>query len=121
MSAAIRLFARAVEIHPTYVQAIIKLGITQQELGKLDEATETFRRALEIQPKWVDVHYRLGVLYTDRRRFEEAAHHMVEAAEGAPDNEQVRAGLALSLQNMGLMDRAAAAWRSLCRMSPVPT
>jgi hypothetical protein len=62
------------------------------------------------------VHYRLGLLYTDRRQFEEAARHMEQAAEGSGGNENVRAGLALSLQNMGLMDRSAATWRSLTKM-----
>ena len=37
---------------------------------------------------------------------------MEQAAANAPGNEQIRAGLALSLQNMGLMDRAAATWRA---------
>jgi len=106
-------FEEAIRINPTYVQAIIRLGITQQELGLTDQAVETFARALEISPHFVDVHYRLGLLYTDRRRFEDAVEQMEAAAAGAADNEQIRAALALSLQNMGLMDRAAATWRSL--------
>jgi tetratricopeptide (TPR) repeat protein len=109
-------FARAVELSPTYVKAIIRLGVTQQELGQVDEAVETFRRALEIEPEYVDLHYRLGLLYTDRREFEKAIEHMEKAAGGAPGNPQIRASLALSLQNMGLLDRAAATWRSLGRM-----
>ena len=107
--------AEAVELNPAYVQAIIKLGITQQELGLTDEAIETFTRALELRPEYVDLHYRLGILHTDRRQFAEAVEHMEAAADGAPDNTEIRAGLALSLQNMGLMDRAAATWRSLCQ------
>ena len=113
---SIEQFAKAVEINPTYVQAIIKLGITQQELGMVDEAIDTFKRALDIRPQFVDLHYRLGLLYTDRRQFEEAVRHMEIAAGGAADNEQIRAGLALSLQNMGLLDRATATWRSLWRI-----
>ena len=38
------------------------------------------------------------------------------AAGGASDNQRIRASLALSLQNMGLMDRTAATWRSLWRV-----
>lgn len=113
---AMEQFAKAVDLNPAYVQAIIKLALTQQELGMIDEAIETYKMALEIKPNYVDLHYRLGVLYTDRRQFEEAVRHMETAAEGAPDNEQVRASLALSLQNMGLMDRAAATWRSLWKI-----
>ena len=113
---AMEQFAKAVEINPTYAQAIVRLGIIQQELGLGDEAVETFSRALEVRPKYVDVHYRLGLLYTDRRQLEEALHHMEAAAEGAPDNDQIRASFALALQNMGLMDRAAATWRSLWKL-----
>ncbi|MGC9453668.1 MAG: tetratricopeptide repeat protein [Phycisphaerae bacterium] len=113
---ALEQFAKAVDLNPTYVQAIMKLGLTRQELGMTDEAIETYRMALEIKPDYVDLHYRLGVLYTDRRQFEDAVRHMESAAKGAPDNEQIRAGLALSLQNMGLMDRAAATWRSLWKI-----
>jgi tetratricopeptide (TPR) repeat protein len=113
---AMEQFAKAVEINPAYTQAIIKLGVTQQDLGLVDQAIETFKRALEIKPQFVDLHYRLGLLYTDRRQFDQAVAEMEIAAAGKQDNEQIRAGLALSLQNMGLMDRAAATWRSLWKI-----
>jgi len=113
---AIEQFAEAVRINPTYVQAIIKLGVTQQELGHIEEAIETFQSALAIEPRYVDLHYRLGLLFTDARQFAEAVRHMEAASQGAADNQCIRAGLALSLQNMGLMDRAAATWRSLCKL-----
>jgi tetratricopeptide (TPR) repeat protein len=113
---AMEQFAKAVEINPAYTQAIIKLGVTQQDLGLADQAIETFKRALEIKPQFVDLHYRLGLLYTDRRQFDQAVAEMEIAADGKQDNEQIRAGLALSLQNMGLMDRAAATWRSLWKI-----
>ena len=110
---AMEQFSKAAEINPSYVKATVKLGILQHELGLGNEALETFRRALEFHPELVDVHYRLALLYTDRRRLEEAVRHMEAAAAGSPDNGQIRAGFALALQNMGLMDRSAAAWRSL--------
>lgn len=116
LSEALEQLAQAVRINPAYVQAIIKLGITQQELGQIEEAVGTFKQALELAPQYVDLHYRLGLLYTDRRQFDLAVQEMEAAAAGAPDNQQVRASLALSLQNMGLMDRAAATWRSLWRL-----
>ena len=113
---AMEEFAAAVEINPAYVDALIRLGLTQQELGRTDEAVETFRRALELKPEYVDLHYRLAVLYTDRRQFAKAVEHMEASAGLAPGNRRLRASLALSLQNMGLMDRAAATWRSLVQM-----
>ena len=113
---AMEQFEIAVEINPSYIQALIKLGITQQELGLTDEAIETFKRVLDIEPEFIDMHYRLGLLYTDRNQFTSAVHEMEQAAEGAPGNEQIRVGLAMCLQNMGLMDKAAATWRSLWKI-----
>lgn len=113
---ALEQFAKAVEINPTYVAAIIRLGITQQEIGKTDEAVETFTQALELRPEYADVHYRLALLHTDRRQLDEAVTEMERAAGLAPGNPRIRASLALAFQNMGLMDRAAATWRSLSQM-----
>jgi tetratricopeptide (TPR) repeat protein len=118
---AMEQFKIASEINPTYVQALVKLGICRQELGQNDEAIETFKQVLEIKSQYVDMHYRLGLLYTDRRQFDLAVQEMEAASEGAPDNTQIRASLALSLQNMGLMDRAAATWRSLWQMHQAAT
>ncbi len=113
---ALEQFQGAVGINGSYVQAIVKLGVTQQQLGQNDQAVETYKRVLELSPEFVDVHYRLGLLYTDRRQFSHAVEHMELAVNGAPNNEDVRAGLALALQNMGLMDRSAATWRSLWKI-----
>jgi len=112
---AMAQFRQAVRINPAFVKAWIKLGVVQQELGLEDRAVGTFHQALNVDPGLVELHYRLGLLYTDREKFEQAVRGMEDAA--APDDpEQVRANLALSLQNMGLMDRLAATWRSLWKI-----
>ncbi len=108
-------FSQAVRISPAFLKAWIKLGITQQEMGLVDDAIETFQKATNVRPDCVDVHYRLGLLYTNRKEFDQAVRHMEEAA-GNTDDGRIRAGLALSLQNMGLMDRVAATWRSLWKI-----
>jgi len=115
ISEALEQFTEAVRLSPAYVKAWIKLGITRQERGFVEEAIDAFHRALDIQPQYVDLHYRLGLLYTNRGKFEQAVRHMEAAAKG-DDEEQVRTALALSLQNMGLMDRVAATWRSLSEL-----
>ena len=114
---ALEQFDAAVLINPAYVQAIIKKGVTLQDLGRMDEAIETFRLAVELEPKYVDLHYRLGLLYTDGKQFDEAVKHLEQAAKFAHNNGTIRANLALALQNMGLMDRAAATWRSLAALN----
>ena len=61
-------------------------------------------------------HYKLALLHTDRRQLARAVEHMEQAAGKAPGNPEIRASLALAFQNMGLMDRAAATWRSLSQL-----
>ncbi len=117
---ALEQFQAAVDLNEGYTQARVKLGITQQDLGQEDEAIATFKKVLTLSPGYLDVHYRLGVLYTNRRDFESATDHMAVAAEGGPDNSQLRAGLALALQNMGLTSEAVATWRELWRQQGNP-
>jgi tetratricopeptide (TPR) repeat protein len=112
---AMEQFSQAVRISPAFLKAWIKLGITQQEMGLVDDAIETFRKSMDVRADCVDVHYRLGLLYTNRTEFDQAVRHMEEAA-GNTDDGQIRAALALSLQNMGLMDRVAATWRGLWKI-----
>jgi tetratricopeptide (TPR) repeat protein len=118
LTEAAEQFELAAQIRPPYTFAILKRGITLQDLGEIEMAIEIFRNAMDVSQDQIDQHYRLGLLYTDRRRFEEAVREMEQAEDDTDHPPRIRNGLALSLQHMGLMDRAAAAWRSLCRMAP---
>jgi tetratricopeptide (TPR) repeat protein len=111
-------FQIAAQDRPPYAISTLKLGITLQELGDIQGAIDAFRRAMDVPHSLIEQHYRLGLLYTDRGRFEEAVREMEVAEQEEGEPVEVRASLALSLQHMGLMDRAAAVWRSLSRMSP---
>jgi len=111
---AMEQFEWAARISDRHVKARLRLGIIRQELGQRDEAIDTFYKAMSVEPESIESHYRLGLLYTNRRRFEQKVRQMEAhgTAKGAP----VRTELALSLQNMGLMDPVAATWRSLWRV-----
>jgi len=110
--AAMEQFAEAVRLSASYTKAWIKLGVVRQELGRADEAIDAFCRAMEIEPRLVELHYRLALLYTSREKFEAEVRRM-EAEAGESERDRIRADLALSLQNMDLMDRVSATWRSL--------
>jgi len=109
---AMAQFAEAVRLSPSHTRAWIKLGIVRQELGMADEAADAFYQALAIEPRSVERHYRLALLYTRREDFESEVRRR-EADARPADRDRVRADLALSLQNLGLMDRVSATWRSL--------
>jgi tetratricopeptide (TPR) repeat protein len=115
---AIDAFRNAVEINPSYSKALVKLAISLKECGVVDEAIEMFQRALRLDDRYVDVHYQLGLLFAQRNQFDLATEQFEQAL--ASDNADVafRANLALALQNIGMIDRAAAAWRSVCELAP---
>jgi tetratricopeptide (TPR) repeat protein len=113
---AVAAFRRAVAINPQYAKALIKLGLLLKELGQVDEAVDVFQRALLINREYVDVHYQLGLLFAQRSRFELAVEEFERAVAGNAGNLSFRANLALALQNIGMVDRAAATWRAICEL-----
>lgn len=114
---AAEALGRAVEINPNYSKALVKLAICLKERGEVDAAIETFQRALRLEGEYVDVHYQLGLLFAQRSQFELAAEQFEQAVAGNHQNLAFRANLALALQNIGMVDRAAATWRSICELS----
>lgn len=116
---AIEAFRKAVTINPSYSKALIKLAICLKECGETDEAIETFQRALALDGRYVDVHYQLGLLFAQRRQFDLAVEQFEQAVLGNDENIAFHANLALALQNIGMVDRAAATWRSICELSGV--
>lgn len=114
---AIVAFQRATTINPSYAKALIKLGISLKEAGRFDDAIGTFQQALTLGKSFVDVHYQLGLLFAQRNRFDLAVEQFEHAVAGNEQNTSFRANLALALQNVGMVDRAAATWRSICELA----
>lgn len=114
---AIQAFRNALTINPNYLKALIKLGVCLKEAGADEEAIEIFRRALILDTKFVDVHYQLGLLFAQRSQFDLAVEHFEHAVAGNSSSVAFRQNLALALQNIGMVDRAAETWKSICEMS----
>lgn len=114
---AIQAFRNALTINPNYLKALIKLGVCLKEAGDDDDAIQMFRRALMLDTNFVDVHYQLGLLFAQRSQFDLAVEHFEHAVAGNSQNLAFRQNLALALQNIGMVDRAAETWRSICELS----
>jgi tetratricopeptide (TPR) repeat protein len=112
---AISALERAVAINPGFCKALVKLGICLRESGQADKAAEVFRRAMTATPDAVNLHYSLALMFAQRNQFELAMERYEDSAGGR--NSALRSSIALSLQNVGMVDRAAATWRSICDLS----
>ncbi len=114
---AIAAFRKAVEINPNYSKALIKLGLTLRSQGQLEEAQQVLQQALKVSPESVELHYELGLIFADRQAFRYALEQFELANMHGVIHEANLANLALSLQDMGLLDRAAATWHTLSNLS----
>lgn len=113
---AIQSYRQAVVINPVYSQALMKMGLALQERGLQDEAVQTLRRALQVKQEDIELHYRLGLLFCQRAQFELTVEQFQHKMRDQGLNVEVHANLALALQNMGLIDEAAATWRGVCEL-----
>ncbi len=73
------------------------------------------------EDRQIDFHYRLAVQFAQRRRLDEMAEQIAPSASEKLEERDVRCSLALSLVNMGLLDRGAATWRNLSQTHRVRT
>ncbi len=113
---AIESFQRAVEINPAYEKALVKLGLALQEAGQTDDAVAAFQRAIDVDPGQIHAHYQLGLLFTEKHLFELAVEHFRKAQDSLFTHPDVQANIGLALQNVGLLDRAEASWRTTCEL-----
>lgn len=71
---------------PNNVQALALLGITNIEMGKLDEALETIKQALGQQPDNAYMLYLMGLVYTRKDNLKEATKFAQSAISHDPHN-----------------------------------
>lgn len=121
LAGAVQAFQAAVNINPSYAKAQAKLGLALRALGRDEEAIKSLRSALTLDCETIDLHYQLGLIFADRGEFNLAVQSFEDAVNARPDKCDYVANLALALQNMGLLDRAAATWQVLneiCQTAP---
>ncbi len=61
--AALEQYRKAIDLRPTFVDIITKIGITLREKGATDEAIKTLIRAKEMKPEYIPARIHLGVTY----------------------------------------------------------
>lgn len=114
---AVSAFRQALAISPAYFKAWIKLGVSLREMGRADEALDAFHMALQVDKKQIDTHYQTALLYSQYNRFQSALDRYEAQLAGKPGGAEFRHNLLLTLQNVGMLDRADAAWRTICELT----
>jgi tetratricopeptide (TPR) repeat protein len=91
---AAREFTRAIELDPDDAQAHLYLGLTDQQLHRLDDAGAELQKAVALNPDDSEGHYYLGLLYSDQGKYEPAIAEFQKALDIDPQYEEATKALA---------------------------
>ncbi len=118
---AIRHYNRALETNPSFQRARFKLGLALREKKQYETAAEEFIKGMQIGREHCELHYKLALMYCDKLQFAMAVEHIESNPQETQVGVSLGANLNLALQNMGLVNRAEAAWRTVCELDPQST
>jgi tetratricopeptide (TPR) repeat protein len=98
---AMKLYIRALDLHPQFADAYNNIGVILRAQEKLPAAAASFRRALSIRADNSAVLSNLGNVLWQMLRFEEAATAFKRALELDPQRPETLHNLGLLLHSMG--------------------
>lgn len=108
----------AAALSPGNEEVHFNLGITLQNLDRLDEAEVSYRRALQIKPNYAEVHINLGNAIKKLGRLDEAEASYRQTLQFKPDYAEVHGNLGNTLKEMGRLDEAEASYRRALQLKP---
>ena len=110
---AIEAFSNALEINPTYFRARTKLAICLFEASSHNSAIEQLTAAATLDNDTIQLHYKFALLYCDALRFASSLINLQQYMQDNFAGAYHVPNVAVVLENLGLLDRAAAMWDNL--------
>jgi tetratricopeptide (TPR) repeat protein len=87
---AVEEYRKALNLRPTFVDVLTKIGIACREKGQYNEAIREFMKAKEINPKYITARINLGVTYYMKGFIDLAVAEWKDALDVSPDNTDAR-------------------------------
>ena len=116
---AVEHFEKAIELNPAYVEALLSLSITLNDMGRYEEAKAAYKQASAavvrlgasehggfFRGKIANLHAKLGELYLALGQNEEAIREYRKALAVAPEFPDLHVRLAVALREVGRMAEA---------------
>ena len=95
-----------------------QLGITLQELGRLDEALASYNQAVALKPDYAKAHSNLGATLQELGRLDEALASYKQAITLKPDFTLAHNNLGITLQELGRLEEALASYCQEITLQP---
>lgn len=118
LAPAAERYETALEIHPSYVEALNNLGVVRRDQGKMDEAIRLFDRAIAILPTYPQSHFNLGQVYHIKGDLAAAAGEYDAAIQLNPNYPQALTNLAAIHMGEGRLDIAEPLLERALRADP---
>lgn len=114
---ASRSFENALRINPLFGRAHTKLAICLFETNKAQQALEHLASLEPLDHATLSLHYQTALLYCNRIKFASTLLNLDRAMEGNFAYPAAADNISIILQNLGILDRAAATWDTLAEMA----
>jgi predicted TPR repeat methyltransferase len=105
-------------LKPDYAEAHSNLGVTLQELGRLDEAEASYKQAIALKPDFAEAYCNLGNMLKEFGRLDEAEASYKQAIALKPGYAEAQYSLGNTLKRMGRLDEAEASLMQAILLKP---
>ena len=102
-AAAIKLFNRAVVLHPT-AQLADAIGAAHQRIGELEQAMDSYEFALDLDPDALDIRAKLATAYVADGKFHAAIDHAQQVLDRQENHTSALATIAICHGALGNED-----------------
>lgn len=106
LARAVEQYRLAVALKPDYVEALNRLGIVLDQLGRFKEADKAFRDAIAAAPDQAYLHNNLAFSYMMQLKWRDAKDALNKALTLHPDFARARVNLAMTLAQLERFDEA---------------
>src|SRR5438552_4695625 len=86
LSAAIKLYEKALKIVPEFPEAEYQRGVALLSLGKMDDAEKAFRHAVQLRADWTLAATALASILVQKGQFAEAEPMLTRVIDADPQN-----------------------------------
>lgn len=117
LAEAEQYFNKALEIYPQHKDARYNLGVTYQQIGRMEKAKQQYETALCYFPDHA-LSNNIGLIFFNEGQKENAVAHFRTAYAFAPRNVEIMCNYALSFHVEGQLDSARVYYNKVLEINP---